>query len=275
MQTTDRHALREIAYQLLQQTGSSLLPDSVLDNSNGETAENPVEDVPEENPFLEHSAEEPLITLPPSSHLHSLIPVLLTLKRPVIIILDGFDLFALHPRQSLLYCLLDTVQSCRASSDSHGLAVVGVTTRVDTVQLLEKRVKSRFSGRTIRTAPPTTFDEYLSTIRDMLLPSRFLQNEKAEQQWNKQWQPSIEKFLADKAVIQTLRETYSITRNLKVISRILVSASIPHDCCKLMEYTSDFRRCEIDYKRPISFPQAPDRICGLAAHSPTNPSPWQ
>ncbi|KAF5321473.1 hypothetical protein D9619_000655 [Psilocybe cf. subviscida] len=225
VQTTDRHALREIAYQLLQQTGSSLLPDTVIDASNDETTENPVEDAGEENPFLEHAADEPIITLPPSSHLHSLIPVLLTLNRPVVVILDAFDLFALHPRQSLLYCLLDTVQSCRASSGSHGLAVLGVTTRVDTVQLLEKRVKSRFSGRTIRTAPPTSFDECLATIRDMLLPSQFA-HEESERQWNEQWQPSIEKFLADKTTVQVLRETYSITRNLKVISRILTSAVV-------------------------------------------------
>lgn len=220
VQTSDRHALREIAYQLLQQTGSSLLPDTVLDVSNNDVTDNPVEDAGEENPFLEHAAEEPIITLPPSSHLHSLIPVLLTLNRPVVVILDAFDLFALHPRQSLLYCLLDTVQSCRASSGSRGLAVIGVTARVDTVQLLEKRVKSRFSGRTIRTAPPTTFDEHLSTIRDMLLPSQFLQTER---QWNEQWRPSVEKFLADQAAIQVFRETYSVSRNLKVISRILVS----------------------------------------------------
>lgn len=50
--------------------------------------------------------------------------------KPVVVVLDGFDLFAEHARQALLYCLLDTVQSCRAGEGSRGLAVVGVTSRI-------------------------------------------------------------------------------------------------------------------------------------------------
>jgi len=53
-----------------------------------------------------------------------------TLPRPTIVVLDAFDLFTSHARQALLYCLLDTVQSCRAGEGRKGVAVVGITTRV-------------------------------------------------------------------------------------------------------------------------------------------------
>ena len=53
-----------------------------------------------------------------------------TLPRPTIVVLDAFDLFTSHARQALLYCLLDTVQSCRAGEGRKGVAVIGITTRV-------------------------------------------------------------------------------------------------------------------------------------------------
>lgn len=50
-----------------------------------------------------------------------------SLAKPIIIIVDEFDLFALHPRQSFLYCLLDIVQGNRRRG---GVGVVGVSARV-------------------------------------------------------------------------------------------------------------------------------------------------
>ncbi len=63
-------------------------------------------------------------------------------SKSVIIILDEFDLFTLHPRQTLLYNLFDIAQSKKAP-----IAVIGCSTRMDVVECLEKRVKSRFSHR--------------------------------------------------------------------------------------------------------------------------------
>lgn len=160
------------------------------------------------------------VNLPPSSQLHSLIPVLSSLNRPVIIILDGFDLFALHPRQSLLYCLLDAVQNCRASPENKGMAVIGMSSRIDTIQLLEKRVKSRFSGRTLRTGPPTTLDQWYTFSRHVLLPS--LDEASIVPEWQDQWTTSVERFLNDESVRTAFQEAYSITRDLSILRRILV-----------------------------------------------------
>jgi origin recognition complex subunit 4 len=62
--------------------------------------------------------------------------------KSVIFVLDEFDLFTTHARQTLLYNLFDIAQARKAP-----IAVVGCSARVDVADLLEKRVKSRFSHR--------------------------------------------------------------------------------------------------------------------------------
>ncbi|KAF2094180.1 origin recognition complex, subunit 4, partial [Rhizodiscina lignyota] len=64
------------------------------------------------------------------------------IAKAVIFIMDEFDLFASHARQTLLYNLFDIAQSRKAP-----IAVFGLTTRIDVAESLEKRVKSRFSHR--------------------------------------------------------------------------------------------------------------------------------
>lgn len=64
------------------------------------------------------------------------------IAKAVIFIMDEFDLFASHPRQTLLYNLFDIAQSKKAP-----ITVLGLTTRIGVSENLEKRVKSRFSHR--------------------------------------------------------------------------------------------------------------------------------
>ncbi|KAL2872342.1 origin recognition complex subunit 4 [Aspergillus lucknowensis] len=78
-----------------------------------------------------------------------------TTAKSIIIILDEFDLFVTHPRQTLLYNLFDIAQAKKAP-----LAVLGVTTKVDVTEMLEKRVKSRFSHRSVYVPLPRTFEVF-------------------------------------------------------------------------------------------------------------------
>ena len=66
---------------------------------------------------------------------------------PVFIVVDDFDAFARRPVQSLLYNLLDLTQA-----GSVHLGVIGITTRVDVLGMLEKRLRSRFSHRSVNFA---------------------------------------------------------------------------------------------------------------------------
>lgn len=78
--------------------------------------------------------------------------ILLTLQQAqkfLCFVLEDFDMFAHRNKQTLLYCLLDALQKSRVKA-----SVIGTTTRHDCIDLLEKRVKSRFSHRTYLLHPP-------------------------------------------------------------------------------------------------------------------------
>lgn len=72
--------------------------------------------------------------------------------KTVIFVLDEFDLFA-QGKQRLLYSLLDAMQSVSSQA-----VVIGVSCRLDADQLLEKRVRSRFSHRKLLFLPPSLED---------------------------------------------------------------------------------------------------------------------
>ncbi|ETS82382.1 hypothetical protein PFICI_04258 [Pestalotiopsis fici W106-1] len=76
-------------------------------------------------------------------------------SRSVVFVIDEFDLFAAHARQTLLYNLFDIAQARKAP-----IAVLGVTTRIDVVESLEKRVKSRFSHRYVHLSLPKSLLAY-------------------------------------------------------------------------------------------------------------------
>lgn len=69
--------------------------------------------------------------------------------KAVVFVLDGLDLFAARPRQALLYSLFDAINASDVQA-----AVVGCSSRYDALDLLEKRVRSRFSGRRFLLTPP-------------------------------------------------------------------------------------------------------------------------
>lgn len=75
--------------------------------------------------------------------------------KSVVIVLDEFDLFVSHARQTLLYNLFDIAQARKAP-----VAVIGLTTKVDITEILEKRVKSRFSHRYVFVPLPKSLDTF-------------------------------------------------------------------------------------------------------------------
>lgn len=86
------------------------------------------------------------------------------ISKSVIFVMDEFDLFASHSRQTLLYNLFDIAQSRKAP-----IAVLGLTTKVNVVESLEKRVKSRFSHRYVYLSLPKTFTTFRDICKSALL----------------------------------------------------------------------------------------------------------
>lgn len=84
--------------------------------------------------------------------------------KSVVFILDEFDLFTTHPRQTLLYNLFDIAQAKKAP-----ILVLGVTTRIDVVEALEKRVKSRFSHRYVHLSLPKSCPAFWDICKEGLL----------------------------------------------------------------------------------------------------------
>ncbi|KAF4470952.1 origin recognition complex subunit 4 [Fusarium albosuccineum] len=85
-------------------------------------------------------------------------------SQSIVFVIDEFDMFASHPRQTLLYNLFDIAQSRKAP-----IAVVGCTTRLDVVEMLEKRVKSRFSHRYVYLSLPKSLPAYWQVCRQGLM----------------------------------------------------------------------------------------------------------
>lgn len=84
-------------------------------------------------------------------------------NKSVVFILDEFELFASHPRQTLLYNLFDIAQSRKAP-----IAVLGLTTRIDVAESLEKRVKSRFSHRYVHLSSSKSFPAFVEVCKSAL-----------------------------------------------------------------------------------------------------------
>lgn len=89
----------------------------------------------------------------------------------ICIILEEFDLFSMHPKQTLLYNLFDLAA---AKCHEHPLAIIGETCRWDAIELLEKRVRSRFSNRQLSLNLPENFVQFSAVILHILrLPDAF------------------------------------------------------------------------------------------------------
>lgn len=239
-QTTDKSAVREMLRQISVQTGSILAaPDDGNEQERGAEVEDGADaDIPLGDAFQ----------IPPPNHILSAVSSLTSVSRPVIVIVDALDLFAAHPRQALLYCLFDAVQSCRSSKGLHGLAVAGVTSRVDCINLLEKRVKSRFSHRIVRTSMPGTFEQFVGLVRSHLsVPLTEDTQQTAE--WNIAWitrvdvccrlsslrkfclTSRLQAFLEVEIVREALRNTFAISGDLLLMNKLLVRlASVTTSC---------------------------------------------
>ncbi|TQS34769.1 hypothetical protein Golomagni_04836 [Golovinomyces magnicellulatus] len=97
-----------------------------------------------------------------------------TTSKSVIFILDEFDHFTTHHRQTLLYNLFDIAQSKKAP-----ILVLGLTTKVDVVERLEKRVKSRFSHRYIFVSFPRSLPAYWDICKEGLTFDETCENERS------------------------------------------------------------------------------------------------
>ena len=125
--------------------------------------------------------------------------------KSIVIVMDEFDCFTSHKNQSLLYNMFDIAQSRQSP-----VCVIGITCRLDVVELLEKRVKSRYSHRHIITFPNYTFSNYLDIMKELIiLPESFTCNH-----FKKRWDQNIENLFDKKIVVDLLERHFSMQKDI-------------------------------------------------------------
>lgn len=141
--------------------------------------------------------------------------------RSVIFILEEFDLFCSHHNQTLLYNLFDVSQCAQAP-----ICVLGITCRLDVMELLEKRVKSRFSHRQIflfseANNQDEKLDLYISKVK-YLLSIQHLADKSLKSDAKREWNAAIEKLVANKKFILLMERLWNTDVNQCILNNILV-----------------------------------------------------
>ncbi|KAJ5970472.1 uncharacterized protein N7479_000390 [Penicillium vulpinum] len=147
-----------------------------------------------------------------------------TAAKSIVILLDEFDLFVTHPRQTLLYNLFDIAQARKAP-----IAVIGLTTKVDVTEMLEKRVKSRFSHRYTYVPLPRSFEAFsdiclgsldlsdaeMVDIANELGPNRALVESNKWKTLLEGWKEYLKHMWDDKEFQFHLKRIYNQTKSVK------------------------------------------------------------
>ncbi|TIC22300.1 origin recognition complex, subunit 4 [Wallemia mellicola] len=191
VQTTDKMALREMARQIRNRGGTVSSLDAL-------------------------DKEDHLIDISQST-LTALLTLLSASALPIVVILNEFDLFATHARQALLYCLLDCAQGGQRRG---GLAVIGTTCRYDAIDMLEKRVKSRFSQRVLHVSSPRTWTEWSILARNAL-SCEVIEGVPHMSAFEHKWEIHINALFKDPQFDLVLKMLFDMSADVQTLYRVL------------------------------------------------------
>ncbi|KAA8498608.1 Origin recognition complex subunit 4 [Porphyridium purpureum] len=128
-----------------------------------------------------------------------------------VFVLDAVHLFAAQgsaggaQKQTLLYCLLNLLQG-----ESVRGVFIGITPRIDVVDLLEKRVKSRFSGEVIAAPLPDSVEQVCDFLK-----KRLKQTSEARGKIEREcFCAGIDPFFKDQRVLNMLSRMFMRSRTL-------------------------------------------------------------
>ncbi|KAJ5372814.1 hypothetical protein N7517_004820 [Penicillium concentricum] len=194
-----------------------------------------------------------------------------TAAKSIVILLDEFDLFVTHPRQTLLYNLFDIAQARKAP-----IAVIGLTTKVDVTEMLEKRVKSRFSHRYTYVPLPRSFDAFsdiclgsldlsdaeMADIADELGSERNLVESNKWKTLLEGWKEYLKHMWNDKEYQFHLKRIYNQTKSAKEffnsallpISNLLQSVSTADTSIPEVPTPKSFASQSLDCPDPAPLP---------------------
>jgi len=120
--------------------------------------------------------------------------------KAVFFVLDQIELFA-KSKQNLLYSLLNLMQEREMS-----VAIIGIASVLHIMDMLEKRVKSRFSDRYTLFLPNSSIERAQHILRNVLL----LPPDMSKDGYGQQWNSEIEALLEDKRFCELLARELDI-----------------------------------------------------------------
>ena len=128
-------------------------------------------------------------------------------SKPIVFVLDEFESFCSHKNQILLYNLFDVAQS-RAVP----ICVVGLSSQIDVMDKLEKRVKSRFSHRHILLWPVKDANAYLNLALSILT---------LDTEASSTWDAQVNAILSTDAAFKVFESAYEVDKSLLSLKRLL------------------------------------------------------
>lgn len=134
-------------------------------------------------------------------------------SQSILFVMEEFDLFAHHKNQTLLYNLFDISQSAQTP-----ITVIGITCRLDVVELLEKRVKSRFSHRQIHLFHSLSFEQTCEIcVNALSLPKTF-----ANKKFCNEWNAHVKEFMDESVVQTTLKHKFELDRSIRSMYSLML-----------------------------------------------------
>ncbi|EPZ36810.1 Origin recognition complex, subunit 4 domain-containing protein [Rozella allomycis CSF55] len=128
---------------------------------------------------------------------------------PLVFVLEEFDKFT-GGKQNLLYNLFDSVQSVETP-----MLVIGSSCRIDVLDLLEKRVKSRFSHRIIHFYPIKESADFYYLCKSIL---------QVEEDGCEEYNKSVEMVFNDPLFLKVIRSVFDLTKNIRLFYKIAIIA---------------------------------------------------
>ncbi|CAH2353404.1 putative origin recognition complex subunit 4 [[Candida] railenensis] len=227
-QTDENTALREIARQLdknLRRVREESEP-----NNNGKKRNSDIEYANFEQRSLSDTFANILSILDKNEKKHNEEE---TRTVSIIFVIEEFEKFTLSSRQTLLYNLFDLSQS-----SSTPVCIIGISSKVTARELLEKRVRSRFSQRIISINKARSIEEFWSNAKLGLIVDvdviNGLRNPSYGELWNRYIEYSFNSLKQGTSMLRKLVITnYYTSKNYKefnnsVIPAIAAITSISH-----------------------------------------------
>lgn len=102
------------------------------------------------------------------------------------------------------------------------LCVIGLTSRIEVIELLEKRVKSRFSHNSIMLKPQTESKELLERIKYLLTISKS-KNCKVKSDVQKEWNNNVDTLISNIQIQNLVKDLSKLSNNNTKLNMLIVS----------------------------------------------------